>query len=154
VLTITSNVVYGKRPARPRTAAEGAAFAPGANPSNGKDKHGALAALMSVAKIPYDDAEDGISLTCRWCRRRSAASRTASPAASARSTPISAAGGFHVNINVLNRETLQDAMKNPEKYPQLTIRCRIRGQFRQAHQGAAARRHQPHVPRPPSRSRP
>lgn len=124
VLTITSNVVYGKfTGAFPCGHAAGTPFAPGANPENGRDTHGMIASMMSVGKLDYNDALDGISLT-----------NTITPAALGRTDAervtnlvgiLDAGFGeglYHANINVLNRETLIDAMENPEKYPQLTIR--------------------------------
>ncbi|HMO28672.1 formate C-acetyltransferase [Enterovirga sp.] len=123
VLTITSNVVYGKQTGNsPDGRRAGVPFAPGANPSNGADTHGWMAAMLSVAKLPYDDAEDGISLTISVVP-------TSLGSESERLSKVSngldayfSSDGFHCNLNVLNRETLRDAMENPDKYPQLTIR--------------------------------
>jgi formate C-acetyltransferase len=123
VLTITSNVVYGKQTgASPDGRPAGQPFAPGANPSNGADQRGALAAMMSVARLSYDDCEDGISLTLSMLPNSLGSEDDRTRLMADSMDAFVSANGFHANLNVLDQETLKDAMDHPEKYPQLTVR--------------------------------
>ena len=124
ILTITSNVVYGKSTgSTPDGRESGAPFGPGANPLHGRDINGALAVMNTIAKLPFDSAEDGISYT--FSITPNTLGKTENDRISNLVNMLDgyfAQTGHHINVNVFDRNLLRDAMDHPEKYPQLTIR--------------------------------